>query len=86
MKRLIDYAVLLAHIALLVVYTIYLPPAGLPYQLAIGYLVLTIIKLGFFPYFDFAQVYRKARETATGAGMLFISASLFACAVSNFIN
>lgn len=86
MKRLIDFAVLLVHIALLVVYTLYLPPAGLPYQLAVGYLVLAIIKLGFFPYFSFAQVYRKARETATGAGMLFISASIFALAVAHFLN
>jgi hypothetical protein len=35
---------------------------------------------------DIRVVYKKARETATGAGMLFIAISIMFLAVLNFLN
>ena len=66
--------------AALTVVGLLLPQAAF-IKLAIVMLLAIVIKTVFFEYVDFYQVYKKARETATGAGMLFIGISLIISAL-----
>jgi len=58
----------------------------MPYKLLMAAGVLIVFKEVFFSYVDIRVVYKKARETATGAGMLFIAISIMFLAVLNFLN
>ena len=58
----------------------------MPYKLLMAAGVLIVFKEVFFSYVDLKVVYKKARETATGAGMLYIAASIMFLAVLNFLN
>lgn len=44
-------------------------------------LIGLVLKITLFDYVDFYQVYKKARETATGAGMLFLGISIILSAI-----
>ena len=50
-------------------------------KLIIVMILAVVIKAVFFEYVDFYQVYKKARETATGAGMLFMGISIIISAL-----
>lgn len=57
----------------------------LPYTIAQAVVVLWLLQQLFFQYLDLGLIYKKARETATGAGMVFISMSVLIAAILNFL-
>lgn len=57
-----------------------------PYLLTVVILTLYLIKLVAFDYINLELVYKKAKETATGAGMLVVSFSIVILAILNFIS
>lgn len=78
---------LVLGIALAIFISLLYPVAlTMPYKLLMAAGVLITAKELLFSYVDLRLVYKKARETATGAGMLCIAASIMFLAVLNFLN
>jgi sugar phosphate permease len=87
MKFTIIKLLLVLGIALATFISLLYPAAlTMPYKLLLAAGVLISVKELLFSYVDLKVVYKKARETATGAGMLCIAASIMFLAVLNFLN
>lgn len=56
-------------------------PQAVAIKLSIILILCISAKILLFEYIDLYQIYRKAKETATGAGMLFIGISLIISAL-----
>lgn len=84
-KKYLPILVILIAIMLLVYLIPYTSLIKL-YILSIVIFILYLIKLLFFDYVSLSLIYKKAKETATGAGMILISISIIIFAILNTIN
>lgn len=82
----INYYIKLIAAAIVLSALIYWFPTAIAVpKLALAIVFAVFYKLVFFDFVDFRLIYKKARETATGAGLVFIASAIFVFAFLDFL-